>query len=149
MYVSGAGSMIRRNAVNDTGGWGTGSRGIVAIGGVDVFDNAINNVFADVDGGSTGVIGIQVSDALGATIAGNRIRGLLPDTSGTLTGIVGIGNGPMDVRDNIVQAVAGAGDEGIRCSSTAPGVASDNTFIGFSALAASTYCTESGSLAIP
>jgi len=146
--VDGGGSAIRRNVVSDTGGWGTGSRGIIAIGGVDVIDNAVGNVFADLDGGNTGVIGIQVADPLGAAVTGNRIRGLVPDTSGTLTGIISIGSGPIDINGNVIQAAAGASDFGVNCSSGG-GTARDNTFLGFSAADASVNCVESGSLVPP
>lgn len=146
--VDGACSVIRRNNVVDTGGWGTGSRGIIAIGGVDVIDNSVSNVFAEQDGGSTGVLGIQVADPHGATVAANRVRGLVPDTSGSLTGIIAIGSGPVDINANVIQAVAGSGDFGVNCSSGG-GTARDNTFLGFSAADASVNCVESGSLVPP
>ena len=120
IVVVGDGSLVRDNAVFDTGGSTSAlpaqrSAAIVALGQVDVLDNQIVGV--DGAGASeNGADGIVFFGGSGAQLAGNRISGVVPDPDfpGETTGIRFVADGLFDVRDNVVFVAAGVG---VRCAS--------------------------------
>lgn len=137
--VTGSGSAIRRNEVIDTGGstvpGATSSQGIVAAGGMDIFDNNVSGVIAA--GGNGSAYGIYVEDLDAGYITGNRVRELVPAGLGFRRGIWVDSGLRVTVKSNSVVLNGGllTGDAGIRCGGLVlNGVAQDNTVLGIGAL---------------
>jgi hypothetical protein len=147
LRVSGDGSIVRRNAVLDTGGSTlaghlTMATGVVVVNNVDVIDNTIDGVLATGDGsGNKSGIGIQTQSNLAGTIAGNRVRGVLAGGTGSHAGITNVGSGRIAVVDNILSGSTQANGTGLSCAST-QGTAVRNIVNGYPT--GITGCTDSG-----
>ena len=119
IQTGGAGSIVRRNNVVNTGGSPAAGQtyGIYAEG--DVIDNVVDGVYgADslVNFGANGIY--SPADAtvnLGIVIQGNRIRNLTPKGTGQAIGITSNGSG-VAVRDNAIGQAALTTGFGISCA---------------------------------
>jgi len=119
IQTGGAGSIVRRNNVTNTGGSPAAGQtyGIYAEG--DVIDNVVDGVYgADslVNFGANGIY--SPADAgvnLGIVIQGNRIRNLTPKGTGQAIGITSNGSG-VAVRDNAIGQAALTTGFGISCA---------------------------------
>lgn len=120
MDVEGAGTIVRRNVVVDTGGSPGNDRaiGIEALG--DVIDNVVdgisgaNNVanFAP-EGIYAG--GVGGTEGPGLLVRGNRVRNLVPKGTSQATGIAVAGTG-ISVRENTIVQDTSTNGIGIYCS---------------------------------
>ena len=130
--VAGAGSVVRRNQVIDTGGStvsGT-AYGIATYQGVDVLDNIVDGVFA-LEGSDGGALGIFTNTSTGGRISGNRVRALVPDglAGGGATAIYNSHSDRVTMDDNHVVG-SGGSHLGLRCVD-GNGRAKDNMIAGF------------------
>lgn len=147
LRVSGDGSIVRRNAVIDTGGSTVAGQlgqaiGVVTVHNVDVMDNTIDGVMATGDGsGTRSGTGIQTQSNLAGTVAGNRVRGVVSSGVGTHAGIVNLSSGRMAIVDNILSGNTLANGTGISCAN-AEGTAVGNIANGYPT--GITGCTNSG-----
>jgi parallel beta-helix repeat protein len=117
ILVTGDGSTIRRNRVNDTGQTTTGATayGIVAQYSVDVLDNTVSGVAARSSSNGS-AIGINTLTSDGGSINGNRVRGLLKDGTGIDEGIVSDSSANVAIHSNDLVGNATAGSIGIDCN---------------------------------
>lgn len=138
VFVSGSGSVVRRNVIIDTGESSlaglTEFQGISVSGDMDVIDNTISGVLASAGSNAT-AYGIQTTNMDSGTIRGNRIRNLIRDGTGNQRGIWNQDGGHNMVEHNSIVVAAGlleAGDGGIRCGDglILSGAARDNTVVG-------------------
>jgi len=138
IYVTGNGSLIRRNVVNDTGfiNLDGGGEGIVASGWVDVIDNTVAGVTAT---SNYSARGIEVGGDNGS-IAGNRVSGVHGNASTQVTGIFA-GSSHTTVRDNNISGINVGSSYGIYCSNNGA-VAKDNIINNMGA--AITNCSDGG-----
>jgi len=115
--VTGDGSTIRRNRVNDTGQTTTypTALGIVSQYAVDILDNTVSGVFAR-SGGNGSAIGIDSLVNAGGSISGNRVRGLLKDGTGLEEAIVSDSDYAVTIRNNDLVGNATTGSIGIDCN---------------------------------
>ena len=115
--VTGDGSTIRRNRVNDTGQTTTypGALGIVSQYAVDILDNTVSGVVARTAGNGS-AIGIDSIVNAGGSISGNRVRGLLKDGTGAEEAIVSDSDYGMSIRNNDLVGNATTGSIGIDCN---------------------------------
>jgi parallel beta-helix repeat protein len=118
IYVSGDGSVVRRNRVFDTGGstafadaWG-----IYSNDSVDILDNTVSGVAATAGTGGSAA-GIQTTNDLDSSINGNRIRGMLHAGSGSVYGVENLGDTRVTMRDNDLIGDGGSGSNGVFCMS--------------------------------
>lgn len=128
IWVTGDGSVVRRNEVLDIGGSTVTARayGIYAANSVDILDNTVSGVYA----ASGDTFGIRTDSNLSGSIEGNRIRGVVKSATGIARGIHNQGSSRITVRGNNVAGSGTAGTYGITCSS-ARGRAKDNIVVGF------------------
>jgi hypothetical protein len=147
LRVSGDGSVVRRNAVLDTGGSTLAGSlamaiGVVTVNNVDVLDNTIDSVLATGDGsGNKSAIGIQTQSNLAGTIGGNRVRGVLAGGTGTHAGITNVSSGRIAVVDNILSGSTQANGTGLTCANN-QGTAVRNIVNGYPT--GIVTCTDSG-----
>ena len=146
LRVSGDGSIVRRNAVIDTGGSTLAGNlamaiGVVTVYNVDTIDNTIDGVLATGDGGNKSAIGIQTQSNAAGTISGNRVRGALAAGTGTHAGITNVGSGRIAVVDNILSGSTQANGTGLSCANN-QGTAVRNIVNGYPTGIVS--CTDSG-----
>lgn len=130
--VSGDGSVVRRNLVNDTGGAPdvTAIYGILASDTVVVEDNIVTNVAAPV-GANTTVYGLRVVGGNGAVVSRNSVRGLVPAGTGVANGIYTSNGSSAFITDNRASvSPAGTVGNGFRCNGTS-GSMKDNVSWGF------------------
>jgi len=118
IYVSGDGSVVRRNRVFDSGGSTSfqDAWGIYSNDSVDILDNTISGVAATAGSGGSAV-GIQTTNDLDSSISGNRIRGLLHAGAGSAYGIENLGDTRVTMRDNDLIGDGGSGSNGVFCMS--------------------------------
>jgi parallel beta-helix repeat protein len=116
--VHGAGSMVRNNQVNYTGGSSTvfTAFGMIIEGAVDVLDNSVSSVTAA--GSSANAYGIYANASNNASIAGNRVRDVLRSGTKVAYGIFVNGASRGSVRGNEVGGNNVEGSIGVRCTST-------------------------------
>lgn len=128
--VEGDGSMIRRNAVLDTGGSTVSTRAfaIYARYSVDVLDNTVSGVFAN----SGDTAGIYTYSNPSSSIDGNRVRGVVKSSTGIARGIDNIYSTRITLNGNNVVGDGSASTVGMRCSSS-QGRAKSNVIVGFAA----------------
>jgi parallel beta-helix repeat protein len=119
IYVTGDGSVVRRNRIFDTGGstvfpdtWG-----IYTSNSVDILDNTISGVAATVGSNGT-AIGIQTNSDTDSSVSGNRIRGLLHAGSGGAVGIENLGDVRISMRNNDLVGDGDLSSYGLLCDST-------------------------------
>lgn len=118
--ISGDGSVIRRNEVNDTGGSTIGGvknfHGIYANGETDIIDNTVTGVMATPRSNGT-AYGIRSQGMNGGVIKGNRVRKLAAVGLGSNLGIWNEDGNRNSVEGNTVILNGGllSGDVGIRC----------------------------------
>ncbi len=143
VYVSGDGSVVRRNRVLDTGGTTAiaYSYGIRTQFSVDVMDNTVSGVSARV-GGNGVAYGIYLDSNPDGRVIGNRIRRLLKDGTGTVYGIDSSSSSAIVVRNNDLVGDASVNSIGIVCN-TASGSFRNNAISAFAA--ESFTCTDGGS----
>jgi hypothetical protein len=117
--TTGAGSVVRRNNVVNTGGFPASGQtyGIYAEG--DVIDNVVDGVYGADSLVNFSVNGIySPSDAdvnFGIVIQGNRIRNLTPKGTGEAIGINSNGKG-VSVRDNAIGQASVTTGFGVACA---------------------------------
>ena len=129
VFVDGAGSVVRRNLVIDTGLSTVSNdvQGIWTRHGTDVLDNAVVGVTSRA-GSNDAVYGIYSSNSPGNVVSGNRVRGLAPDGSGAAHGIQMVFAVNSAAIGNVI---TGDGDEvGLFCTVN-PARAKDNVISGF------------------
>ncbi|QSX77427.1 right-handed parallel beta-helix repeat-containing protein [Agrilutibacter solisilvae] len=147
LRVSGDGSIVRRNAILDTGGstlpgfQGT-AIGVGTVENVDIVDNTVDGVLAasDATGAKTGT-GIRTESNLAGSLIGNRVRGVQAAGTGSHAGIRNIGSGRVAIVDNLLSGSAEANGVGITCASS-QGTAVRNVANGYPA--GIQGCTDSG-----
>lgn len=130
IWVTGDGSILRRNVVLDTGGSTATTRafGIYSSQSADLIDNTVAGVFA----GSGDTFGIRTDGNAAGSIAHNRIRGVARSSAGVARGIHNYNSGRITVADNNVSGNGSAGSQGIVCSGPS-GRAKNNVVVGFPA----------------
>jgi hypothetical protein len=146
--VSGAGSIVRRNRIIDTGGSSIAAHqafGVSASDGADVVDNSIIGLSASHSGGAW-VRGILVTSGITTQIAGNRVSDLQV-TGGTIKAIDASGAYRADIHDNFV-SVWESGHTGIECYD-ANGIATGNRTIGFSTNAIVNCTVDDSNVSVP
>ena len=117
--TAGAGSVVRRNTVVNTGGSPAAAQASAISAEGDVIDNVVDGVYgADsvVNFGANGIY--SPADAgvnLGIVIQGNRIRNLTPKGTGQAIGITSNGSG-VAVRDNVIGQASLTTGFGIACA---------------------------------
>ena len=129
--LNGAGSLVRRNRIFDTGG-STISNGAVPFainvtGDSDVIDNIIVGVL----GTGSAVLGIYVHESDGGSVTNNRIRQLIPANGYSAVAISAGGNNNRAIVDGNYIDIFGSGAQGygITCSST-QSLATGNRIVG-------------------
>jgi len=129
--VDGDGSVIRRNAVYQTGGSTPAgvSYGIYSSNNVGISDNTVSGVAA-VAGSNASVYGIYTRQNASGTIDSNRVRGLAKDGTGKIYGINNVTSGRLTLRSNDVFGDGSVGSVGLTCTD-ATGRAKDNIIDGF------------------
>ena len=113
--TGGAGSIVRRNIVTNSGGAPANGAvyGIYADG--DVIDNVVDGVAGADSLVNFWAYGINSTDLnFGIVIQGNRIRNLAPKGTGTGIGITSNGSG-VAVRDNVIGQASSTTGFGIAC----------------------------------
>jgi hypothetical protein len=129
--VSGEGSLVQRNRVNDTG---SGPAAITSVMGIEVSysstvdDNFVQNVVAS-NGANVSVFGMRVVGGSGSSVSGNIVRNLVANGTGTAYGIYTSNGVKVFITGNRVAATNSTGI-GIRCNS-GNGSAKDNVSWGF------------------
>ena len=114
--TTGAGSIVRRNIVTNSGGAPANGAayGIYADG--DVIDNVVDGVAGADSLVNFWAYGINSTDLnFGIVIQGNRIRNLAPKGTGTGIGITSDGRG-VSVRDNVIGQASVTTGFGIACN---------------------------------
>jgi hypothetical protein len=132
VWLSGDGSVVRRNQVTNTGGGGLSSAyGILTDGAVDVLDNTVSGVLPTANSSGNGdATGIVAQNNPNGSISGNRIRGLVKLGTGSARGIDAYPSDRISLDDNLVVGDGSAGSIGLRCSSS-HGRAKHNIVNGF------------------
>ena len=141
--VAGDGSVLRGNAVRDTGGSTAtlGSAfGIVANGSVDLRDNTVSGVVPTPNASGVAIAyGIYTYQNLDASISGNTVRNLVSAGAGVGRGIYNVASGRLSLVDNRV--VGGGNGTGLSCTN-ANGRAKRNAVSGFTTAVLS--CGDAG-----
>lgn len=135
--VTGDGSVVRRNEINDTGGSTVGGvnrfHGIYASGDTDLIDNTVTGVVATSGSGGT-VYGIRSQNMNAGVIKGNRVRKLVAHGLGSRRGIWNENGSRNSVESNTVVMSGGllTTDAGIRCGGglLLNGASRNNTVLG-------------------
>jgi parallel beta-helix repeat protein len=143
IFVAGAGSVIRGNIVNDTGGSTVrfSPVGILAQYAMAVDDNYVESVIAEGDG-DYHAAGIQLTGESYVRVSGNRISGVIKTGSANPYGIRVSASGKAVIADNqIFLTLFNVNSRGIACSQPSQ-VVRDNTVIGFSY--PNYNCTDAG-----
>ena len=132
MRVAGAGSIIRRNVVADTGGSTqptTDAYGIRTVDSVDVQDNTVSGVAA-ASGSSAAAIGIYCYDNPNGSVSGNRVRDVVADGIGSGIALYMAVGGRSAVTLNHVFGNGATGSKGIACEGSSESVL-NNVISGF------------------
>jgi len=123
IYVEGDGSVVRRNAVHDTGGSTFASyvgqaQGIRTTYDVDILDNSFDGIAPAADGSSNGSAWgiISYSSNGGSAIKGNHVRGLAPLGAGASNAIYSGSSSLVTIDDN--DLIGSSAGNGITCSGT-------------------------------
>ncbi len=130
--VSGNGTLIQRNQVNDTGAGPAAITEVSAIytsGSTTVEDNIVQNVIAS-NGTNVSVYGFQITSGVGSSVSRNIARNLVANGTGGSYGIYTSNGLKAFITGNRV-AVTNANGIGIRCNAS-NGSAKDNITWGFS-----------------
>lgn len=148
LRADGAGSVIRRNVVLDTGGSSIDPAvyGIMAGYSTDILDNTVSGLRAGVAGVDAVVIGIYTFSNLEGSVSHNRIRGISQQGSESTLGIYNKDSQRLTLVGNQVTGDASAGSTGISCTNT-DGRAKDNIISGFAQLLSG--CAEDGNTLVP
>jgi len=143
IFVSGDGSVVRRNRVFDTGGSSSVSfaYGIWTQFSVDVMDNVVSGVKATV-GANGDARGIYLYSNPDGRIIGNNVRGLLKAGTGLSYGISGLLSDALVIRDNNLVGDASTNSFGVACN-TSKGSFRNNMISAFDN--ESVNCTDGGS----
>jgi parallel beta-helix repeat protein len=116
--ISGAGSVVRRNTVVNTGGLPLSAEAFAIAAEGDVIDNVVVGVFGadSVTNFTANGIYSQSDPAVtfGIVIQGNRIRNLTPKGTGQAIGITSSGSG-VAVRDNAIGQASSTTGRGVAC----------------------------------
>jgi hypothetical protein len=131
MYVTGSGSLVRRNRVFNTGGstaTNANPNGIYTDNAVDVLNNTVDGVTGR-SGTDQSVFGIFTSSAI-ANVSGNRVRGLVKDGGGVVYGIYNNIANRVIMRNNDLVGDAGPSSIGLVCGNSSSR-AKDNVLSGF------------------
>ena len=144
MFVDGAGSVIRRNRLFDTGdSTGTADAyGIYLYDSGDIIDNTVSNVIARAGGNGT-AYGIYTEQNVSGRINGNGVGGITKDGTGFSYGIYNYFSQHIVMRDNDV--IGSTGTVGLRCTDS-NGSARQNVISSFTTAIES--CTDSGGNAV-
>jgi parallel beta-helix repeat protein len=116
--ISGAGSVVRRNTVVNSGGLPLSAEAFAIAAEGDVIDNVVVGVFGadSVTNFTANGIYSQSDPAVtfGIVIQGNRIRNLTPKGTGQAIGITSSGSG-VAVRDNAIGQASSTTGRGVAC----------------------------------
>jgi len=116
--TSGAGSVVRRNNVVNTGGSPGNGQGYPIFAEGDVIDNVVDGVYAAdsvVNFTANGIYSpTDTATNFGIVIQGNRIRNLTPKGTGEAIGITSNGSG-VAVRDNAIGQASSTTGFGVTC----------------------------------
>jgi hypothetical protein len=142
IYVSGDGSIIRRNRILNTGGSTVVgyAYGIQTQFSVDVLDNTVSGVSATP--GSNGfAYGLFINSNPNGRVIGNSFRGLLKDGTGAVYGVYSLSSTAVVYRNNDLVGDGSGGSAGLVCN-TASGSFANNVISDFAIEVFN--CTDSG-----
>jgi hypothetical protein len=141
--ISGDGSIVRGNAVRDTGGSTVtqgSAYGIATVGSVDLRDNLVSGVMPTPNTNGVAVpYGIYTYQNPDASIGGNTVRGLVSAGAGVGRGIYNVASGRVSLVDNHV--IGSGNGTGIACTSQTSRI-KHNVVAGFTTLVLS--CGDAG-----
>lgn len=148
IWVSGDGSVVRRNFVRDTGGstyFMTGTAYGISTGhSVDVLDNTVAGVMPT--GQNATAYGIEAWVNPDGSINGNRVRGLVPTGTGTTLGISTPASGRISIVGNQLVGWGVANSVGLGCENGFAR-AKDNNINGFATGVQG--CSDDGNVIVP